>query len=405
MNRTFIRLGLLAALLPACATTTQATETTPSAQPTRARPRRRAAQRALTQAAERAAPCLPPSVPSVDVVGAFVGETGEYRVESVTSAVSLSPEVRMCVREVFEAAHVPPFREARFAATQTVTRGAAPGEATPVTAPSVTAATPPATATAPSTTTAAAPEGATTEPGVVTGTTQSPVPHPMLTSLGGQGGAAGGTLDMSQVANIVRGRTGEIRTCYQGQLARDPQLAMRLRVRFTIEQAGTVSGASSTTVVSAGDDVAAGEVARCVETVVRNTTFPARETGGAVEATLPFVFTPSPGTATASAPTGRVDPVLVSGIIRNRMAEMRGCYTRALAADPTLAGRVTVRFVVTPTGRVTNLSSQTTPRGGGTDRLTGVARCVEGVLQPLTLPPPTGGPAAVALPLDFGPTS
>src|SRR5206468_2009624 len=98
-------------------------------------------------------------------------------------------------------------------------------------------------------------------------------------------------------------------------------------------------------VVTAGDPDGADDVARCVEGVVHGTTFPARASGGTMEAVLPFNFSPSPGAATATAPqpganatttpmptTGRIDPARVSTVIRSRTPILRECYTRALAS-------------------------------------------------------------------------
>ncbi len=46
-----------------------------------------------------------------------------------------------------------------------------------------------------------------------------------------------------------------------------------------------------------------------------------------------------------------------------------------------------------------------TPISGDRDAFDGVASCIEQVLTTLTLPPPDGGPAAVALPFDFSPNA
>jgi hypothetical protein len=221
-----------------------------------------------------------------------------------------------------------------------------------------------------------------------------------------------------QIADNVRARVAEIRACYQGQLARNPDLALRTRVRFTIEPGGHVPTASSTTVVSSGDADAASAVAACVEGVVRATSFPARNGAAAMETSLPFTFSPGPGAAganasatatatTAPAPvaTGRIDPAATSMAIRQHTDQVRACYTRALRANPSLAGRVLVRFIVDPSGRVVSPSSQITPIAGDRAAFSGVAMCIEQVLQAIPLPAPTGGAASVALPFDFTPNT
>jgi outer membrane biosynthesis protein TonB len=221
-----------------------------------------------------------------------------------------------------------------------------------------------------------------------------------------------------QISEAVRARVGEIRTCYQGQLASSADLTMRTRVRFTIEPGGSVPTASSTTVVTSGDADAASTVAQCVEGVVRTTSFPARPGGAATETTLPFAFSPGPATAspaasstagtsasTAGTASGRIDPVRTATVIRENTDSIRTCYTRSLRAHPDLSGRVLVRFTVDPSGHVLNPTSQVTPLSGDRDALESVADCIEGILQSHPLPPPTGGAAAVALPFDFSPTA
>jgi outer membrane biosynthesis protein TonB len=228
--------------------------------------------------------------------------------------------------------------------------------------------------------------------------------------------------DMAAVNTTMRNRVASIRDCFQHQLARDPRLNMRLRVRFRIELNGTVSNAASMTVVSSGDPDAALEVSQCVETVIRDTTFPARASGNPIEMVQPFVFTPTGGASTTpslpSAPgtsaspngtadgptsTGRIDPAQVSSIVRARVSAVRDCYNRALTSDASLTGRVQVRFTVGTDGHIVRIGSDPVTQSGNPTLMNQVARCIEGVLQPAVFPAPTGGPAAFALPFEFGP--
>lgn len=212
-----------------------------------------------------------------------------------------------------------------------------------------------------------------------------------------------------QVGDTMRARLNDVRGCYSAQLARSHDLALRTRVRFTIDAAGAVSTASSTTMLLGGDPEAGTTVAQCVEGVVRTTAFPARAGGAPLETSLPFTFS---GTNTAPAPvvsapqaTGRIDPTATSAAIRQHTDEVRACYTRALRGSPQLAGRVLVSFTVDASGHVSGTRSQVTPVGGDRDSFTPVALCIEQLLQTVTLPPPIGGAAAVALPFDFSPSN
>lgn len=51
---------------------------------------------------------------------------------------------------------------------------------------------------------------------------------------------------------------------------------------------------------------------------------------------------------------GSIDRHIIRRIVRNHINEVRHCYNEALTRDPTAAGRVTMQFVISPTGAVSN---------------------------------------------------
>jgi len=103
----------------------------------------------------------------------------------------------------------------------------------------------------------------------------------------GSGDALGGEgeIDSNRVASIIRGQIGGIRSCYERALRNNPTLSGRLEVRFTIGSTGRVSSASSSGLA------AAPEVGTCVAQRIRGLVFPA-PTGGSVDFSFPFTFTP-----------------------------------------------------------------------------------------------------------------
>jgi hypothetical protein len=220
------------------------------------------------------------------------------------------------------------------------------------------------------------------------------------------------------VANIMRTRTDVVRDCYQNQLMRDPSLRAQVRVRFTIDAAGLVTQASSTAVAEQGDLDRVSDLARCLEGVVRGTSFPAREGGSPAEVSMSFVFAPGTpsatgattsvsgrlGAASAMATPGMLDRDRVAATIRARMPSLSACYERASQQERHLAGRVSVRFVVGTNGRVRDVQTSTVTHAGNPARMSDVARCVQSVFFGFVFDPPTGGAAAAVLPLDFGPT-
>jgi hypothetical protein len=425
----------------------------------RERPRRGTARRVLREAAARARECLPITVDRAEVSGAFQGASGRYLVESVLGE-NIGREQRACIREAFEGVRVQPFRAERYELSQVVTRNAegssessseassSGGEAAnsnsgsaSVTAATTNGSAASTTATTASTTTttgtAASVNTATAATSGATGASGTGATSNANTTGAQTSSATTGTtepsnsLERQAVENIMRTRVTVVRACYQNQLARDPQLRARIRVRYVVDAAGLVTSASSTAVAEAGDPERVTDLARCLEGVIRGTTFPARPGGTPAELSTPFTFapgqsasttvatagadnaatsaaSPSGTSGTSSAPIetpGQIDRARVTATLRARMPTLSACYSRYAAQEPTLAGRVMVRFVVGNDGRVIEARAQPTTTHGAATRMDEIARCVQSAFYTFTFVAPTGGPAALSLPLDFGPTT
>ena len=103
------------------------------------------------------------------------------------------------------------------------------------------------------------------------------------------GEAIGGDGDFAaaQVVALIRQRLSAIRACYETQLRRNPQLAGKVTVDFTIQTTGAVSGvrASENTTGDAA-------VATCVTGVVSRFRWNPGPEGGSVTFSYPFVFAP-----------------------------------------------------------------------------------------------------------------
>jgi len=92
---------------------------------------------------------------------------------------------------------------------------------------------------------------------------------------------------------------------------------------------------------------------------------------------------------------GEIDANRVASIIRGQIGGIRSCYERALRNNPTLAGRLEVRFTIGTSGRVTSASSSgLTPD---------VASCVTQRIRGLVFPAPTGGSVDFSFPFTFEP--
>ena len=99
--------------------------------------------------------------------------------------------------------------------------------------------------------------------------------------------AVDGALDPALVSKEVRARIGAVKACYERALKRNPNLSGKIKVRWTITAAGTVSG-----VEISDDSMGDSEVSSCIKQLVARWRFPA-PSGGSVEVEFPFVFTAS----------------------------------------------------------------------------------------------------------------
>jgi beta-lactamase regulating signal transducer with metallopeptidase domain len=99
--------------------------------------------------------------------------------------------------------------------------------------------------------------------------------------------ASQGALDLSLVATEVKRRLGDLEQCYERRLAVKPALAGTVVIHWVIDETGMVPDACITK-----DTVGDPEVSACVnKLVLEGGSFPA-PSGGSVDVSLPFVFTP-----------------------------------------------------------------------------------------------------------------
>ena len=119
--------------------------------------------------------------------------------------------------------------------------------------------------------------------------------------LGGQGepGDGGtvvsGRLPPEVIQRIVRKNYGQFRKCYQDGMKQEPNLQLRVVVRFVIGRDGTTTNVvhSHSGIQPSGADSVAAGVGSCVTGAFKGLKFPQPE-GGIVTVAYPVHFTPSP---------------------------------------------------------------------------------------------------------------
>lgn len=105
----------------------------------------------------------------------------------------------------------------------------------------------------------------------------------------GSGGDIGGSgdFDASLVVAMIKKRIGAIRACYERELKRNPTLAGKVTIEFTIQPQGNVTGAKVAANTTNDDNVGA-----CVKNAVGGFRFNPGPEGGSVTFSYPFVFAP-----------------------------------------------------------------------------------------------------------------
>ncbi len=94
--------------------------------------------------------------------------------------------------------------------------------------------------------------------------------------------------------------------------------------------------------------------------------------------------------------SGRLPPEAVQRVVRQNFGRFRFCYENGLLGNPTLAGRVTVRFVIGRDGAVQQVEN------GGSDLTDpSVVSCVVRAFSGLSFPQPEGGIVVVTYPILF----
>jgi hypothetical protein len=93
--------------------------------------------------------------------------------------------------------------------------------------------------------------------------------------------------------------------------------------------------------------------------------------------------------------SGRLPPEVIRRTVRQNFGRFRLCYEQALGRNPSLEGRVTVRFVIGRDGGVMSARSSSDLADAA------VGRCVETAFSGLSFPAPEAGSVSVSYPLVF----
>jgi len=94
-----------------------------------------------------------------------------------------------------------------------------------------------------------------------------------------------GKLDKGKIASVVRRRIKSVQSCYERELKKNPDLAGKISMQFTIGSVGRVTAIKATV-----NTTGSASVANCIKQRISLWRFPKPE-GGDVTVSYPFVFT------------------------------------------------------------------------------------------------------------------
>lgn len=102
---------------------------------------------------------------------------------------------------------------------------------------------------------------------------------------------------------------------------------------------------------------------------------------GQREGAVPSQAIPGPAVVAGSLPQD-----VIRRVVQRNLGQVRFCYEQALNARPDLAGRVVVRFFISPSGAVSTAAVTSSSLGD-----TRVEGCIAGAMRRLSFPAPDGG--------------
>ena len=98
--------------------------------------------------------------------------------------------------------------------------------------------------------------------------------------------------------------------------------------------------------------------------------------------------------------SGRLPAEIVQRVVRQNFGRFRLCYENGLRANPTLEGRITVRFVIGRDGAVSSVENAGSDLPDPT-----IAGCVIRSFYGISFPQPEGGVVFVTYPIVFSPSA
>lgn len=203
----------------------------------------------------------------------------------------------------------------------------------------------------------------------------------------------GPAMSKEVIQRVIRRHRNRFRYCYEKELSRDPKLAGKSVLSFTISPEGRVGEVSAHGMP---------KLEACMTRAAEAMRFPKPIGGGVVKISYPFIFSPAEGSEAQATPTPQKTPEAGDGargsiqkIMMQGRADFQRCYEGALMKNPSLAGRVKLKLTVRPDGSTTGVEAS------GMDE---IKECMEEKARGLKFSPPADGREMhISYPFIFSP--
>ena len=205
--------------------------------------------------------------------------------------------------------------------------------------------------------------------------------------------AKDGLCSKDNIRNEVNRRKNRLRQCYEIELDKDLSLEGKMKVRWTINAEGKVEEAS--TLLSTMDNE---EVEKCVLAQIKQMHFEKPKNGSSCVVNWPFVFSSIHSIENAAIfANGLCDEDDLRGAVQRHTKPFRDCYEIELGKDPSLKGKMEVRWTINAGGIVEEASIESSTMDNEE-----VEKCVLAQIERIRFEKPqNGGSCVVNWPLVF----
>jgi hypothetical protein len=204
----------------------------------------------------------------------------------------------------------------------------------------------------------------------------------------------GDAISEEALRGIVEPHFPKLNECYLRRLGALPTLAGELTIKMALRNTGEIL-----TIVRTNSTVNDAQLEQCVIAVFKQIPFPPQQRN-MVMFNYRLKFSPAPTPLNqAQSPEqaqGHLPKEVIKRIISRSRNRVEACYELARGNNPALAGKVTVKLVIDPSGRVSSVATESDTMSGSS-----VPDCIQTVFRSMTFPAPQGGPVNVTYPFVF----